>query len=136
VIHVVSATGLPKKVRNSLWLCEFFPVKLWVFDGSSQQDAMSGSSDPFVVFMVQQVVSVYFFDATFCVVLIMTQKTAPAEPWKVADKTPVQKKTINPTWNHRMTFSIALDASQTVASPDKVHAIMFVAPQFFIFLPT
>lgn len=82
VIHVASATGLPKK------------------------DAMSGSSDPFVVFMVQQ-------------------KAAPAEPWKVADKTPVQKKTINPTWNHRMTFSIALDASQAVAAPDKVHAIIY-----------
>jgi hypothetical protein len=96
---------------------------------------MSGSSDPFVVFMVQQVDCNVPRNTTFCAVLILMQKAAPAEPWKVADKTPVQKKTINPTWNHRMTFSIALDASQAVAAPDKVHAIMFAAPRSVFFLP-
>jgi hypothetical protein len=59
----------------------------------------------------------------------MMQKATPAEPWKVSEKTPVQKKTINPTWNHRMTFSIALDSTQIVAAPDKVHAIMCATPR-------
>jgi hypothetical protein len=53
------------------------------------------------------------------------QKTAPSEPWKARDKTPVQKKTLNPIWNHCMVFPVALDSAQAVVAPDKVLAIMY-----------
>ena len=122
MIHVVSASRLPIKARFCLFLG---PLIFYEYDAIplAPQDAMSGLSDPFIVFMVQQVVP---FSGVFKVsaLLISTQKAAPAEPWKVSDKTPVQKKTLNPVWNYSMIFSIALDSAQAVAAPDKVHAIM------------
>ena len=57
--------------------------------------------------------------------LMLMQKTTPSEPWKVPEKTPVRQKTLNPTWNHRMIFTIALDSSQAVVAPDKIIAIMY-----------
>jgi hypothetical protein len=127
VIHVVSATGLPKKVCFFFLLFQIVP---WIFRWFVPQDALSGLSDPFIVFMVQQVQS--DIQSTYMqphltvwfVVFMILQRTTPSEPWKVRDRTPVQKKTINPTWNHCMIFPIALDSSQSVVAPDKVHAVM------------
>jgi hypothetical protein len=63
------------------------------------------------------------------------QKSSPPEPWKVRDKTPVQKKTLNPTWNHCMVFPVALDSAQAVVAPDKVLAIMYGSSSVSAFSP-
>ncbi len=67
---------------------------------------------------------------------MLIQKSIPSEPWNVPDKTAVRQKTLNPTWNHRMTFTTALDSAQSVMAPDKVIAIVYgntsYTPRFMI----